>query len=531
MAGELKTSVIIDLSGNLANRARKYGRALGDFSSRGRRQLNRLKSTAAATGRTIGRMGNRYTAMGGAVAAAASARGIINMDARMEALGIQAGRTTEEMQALKREIFATATTANIRVNPDQILDAIEEIVEKTGNLKFARDNIENIGLAMRATGAAGRSTGGIMAEFEKMGILDPKAVLESLDILTVQGKEGAFTLKDLARMGSRTVTAYTAMGRTGVPAIREMGAALQVIRQGTGSSEMATTAFEALLRTLSDAKKVGILQKGGIQVFDPKALKEGREVLRPINQLMVEIIKKTGGKKTVLSRVFDAEAMRAFNAALGQFNRTGGVAMMDRFMNVTADGSNILADAERNANTAAAALTNLSTAWKKVADAKLTGVIQGTANLMNKLGPDKTGNLMLGTAGLVGAAGLSHMTGGRLGKGAYKAGRGTFRAGRGLARLGIGLGARALPALLAAGPVGWAIGGALALGVGGYGAYKYLNRDKGNVAPSTRAQSPFFGTLRIELDQNGRVRGTSFRDVRPGLGLEVDTGLMMQGAG
>ena len=158
------------------------------------------------------------------------------------------------------------------------------------------------------------------------------------------------------------------MGRTGTGALREMGAALQMIRMGTGNSEQAATAFEATLRTLGDRTKVLKLQSGGIQVFDPVELKKGKEVIRPINELMADIIKKTGGKKTLLSQVFDAEAMRAFNAATSEFQRTGRLDTLNKFMKVQADGTATLRDSARAAADAAGSIQQLSTNWTRLSE-------------------------------------------------------------------------------------------------------------------------------------------------------------------
>jgi len=394
--GDLKTSVVVDLAGNLERNAKKYGTSLGNFSKKGQQHLSRLGKTARFTGRMLDRAGNRYTALLSGAAGVGSAKMVIGLERRFTRLGIQANKSADEMNVLKKEIYDAANAPDIRVDPGQITSAIEAIVEKTGDLEFAKANINNIGAAIQATGADGGAIGEIMAEFQKMGIVLKKDVLQAMDILNVQGKEGAFTLENLAALGPRVVTAYTSMGRTGVGAIREMGAALQIIRMGTGSSEQAATAFEAVMRTLSDKEKIKKLQAGGIQVFDLKELKKGNEVLRPINELMVEIVKKTKGKKTILSTVFDAEAVRAFNAAGAEFKRTNAVASMDKFMNVHADGTTTLNDSARAAKDAAGSMEMLTTAWKKFADESLTGPIQDLADLLNTLGSETTGKIIQG---------------------------------------------------------------------------------------------------------------------------------------
>lgn len=384
--GDLKTSVVIDLSGNLAAKGRQFGQELTRLGQTGSRSMRLLSSGVSAASRGLDTLGNRYTALITGAAGVGAVRQVANLEQRFARLGIQAKTSAAEMATLKKQIFEAAKAPDIRVDPGQITAAIEEIVEKTGDLAFARENIRSIGLAIQATGAEGLSIGGIMAEFQKMG-LDAKDSFAALETLTAQGKEGAFTLQNLAALGPRVVTAYTAMGRGGLPAIREMGAALQVIRQGTGSSEMAATAFEAMLRTLGDAKKVKILQAGGLQIFDPEQAKLGKEVVRPINELMVDIIRKTGGKKTVLSRVFDAEAIRAFNAATAEFQRTGQVQSLEKFYNIQSDGTVLLKDSARAAGTFNAALTSLYIIWQEFADSELAGPIRNLSDALNDLEP------------------------------------------------------------------------------------------------------------------------------------------------
>jgi hypothetical protein len=430
---EMKASVALNLTGNFEQRAERYGRAVGSFSRTSERHLGRVRRSAQMVGRGLDAMGNRYTALITGAAGIGTLRSLSRMEERFTRLGIQAQKSEEEMEGLRRKIFETARAPDIRVDPSQITSAIESIVEKTGDLEFAQENIRNIGLAISATGAAGQNIGEIMAEFQKMDIRDSGEILRVLDTLNQQGKQGAFTLQNLASLGPRVVTAYTAMGREGAGAIREMGAALQVIRMGTGSSEMAATAFEALLRTLQNADKVKALQKGGIQIFDPKELEKGRQVLRPINELMVEIIQAVDGRTTRLSSVFDAEAMRAFNAAAGEFQRTGSVSSLAKFMEVQGDGATTMNDSARAADTMAGAMRNLTSAWTNFADDNMTGAVQSAADALNSLDQEtvdrwlKIGGIALGGLGV--AIGGRFL--GKLGSDYLSAGRKVLGRGRG----------------------------------------------------------------------------------------------------
>ncbi len=406
--GDLKKSVTVDLEGNLPHRSKAYEKALERMGKRGQQYLGGMARMSQIAGRGLDKLGNRYTGIISGATVALAVKQVGDLSERYTRLGINAGLSDEKVQQLKQSVFDMAQAPDIRVNPSELLSAIEDIVEKTGDLEFAQANIRNIGLAIQATGAAGTDVGAMLAEFQKQGITAPEEVLKTLDAFNEQGKEGAFTLKDLSRLGPRVVAAYNAAGRSGVRAMKEMGAALQVIRMGTGSSEQAATAFEAVLRTMADPKKIEKLRElGGIEVFDPEKLKEGKQQLKPINELMVEIIKAAGGKQTNLAQVFDAEALRAFNTVAAEYQRTGAVKSLQRFMQVIGDGTTTTRDSARAAREFNSALTSLGTSWNEFAINNLTEPVQDLALWLNSLDKD-TVRLALNTAkwgaGLLGVA-------------------------------------------------------------------------------------------------------------------------------
>lgn len=378
----LKTSLIVDLAGNMQARARQYGQALSTMGQKGQTAMRGLKSAAVSAGQGLDKLGNRYTAMITGAGAGLAVKGVMDLQSRYTRLAITADASDAQVAKLKDTITDTANAPDIRLDPAQILSAVESIMEKTGDLKFATENIRNIGLAIQASGADGAAIGDIFAEFQKQG-MSAKDAMATVDTLIAQGKAGAFTLKDLASLGPRVVTAYTALGRSGPQAMKEMGAVLQLIRMGTGSSEQAATAWEAMLRTFSDKKKLQFLQKQGITVLDKN------DNIRAINDVMAEILKAAGNKSKNLSDVFDAEAIRAFNAILAETKKTGGSETLEKLLKIQGDGTTVQADSARAAKTANAALQSLKTTWDSFADAKLAEPIQQAADALNRIGPEK----------------------------------------------------------------------------------------------------------------------------------------------
>ncbi|MFW5499580.1 MULTISPECIES: tail tape measure protein [unclassified Maridesulfovibrio] len=402
-----ETSALARTFDRAGNAARKYGQKL----KANLKQLRATEKLSHAAGRGLDALDNRYAGLVGGVATGATAVKVGNIQERFTRLAIQAGITDDALTALKDKLYVIAQDDKIRVKPDEMVSGIEAIVEKTGDLKFAEDNIRNIGVAMQATGAAGLDIGELFAEFQKMGITAPEDVMKALDTLNVQGKTGAFTLQNLAALGPRVITAYTSAGRGGVDALKEMGAALQMIRQGTGSSEMAATAFEAVMRTVTDPAKIKQLEKMGIELFDPDKLAEGKRVLRPINELMKEIVQSTAGDKVALGTIFDAEAIRAFNTAASEYQKNGQINSLDKFMAVEGDGKTTVADAERAAKIINSSWTSMLAAAERWAENKLTAPLQEAASVMSSLGAEGTNTLL--NVGAIAAASAGALVLGR----------------------------------------------------------------------------------------------------------------------
>lgn len=407
---DFRASVLIDLGGNLVARARRYSDAFNRLGQTGQRSMRGLRGATAAAGRGIDQLGNRYIALATGAAGVATVRNLLSLDQRLVRLGIQSNKTGGEMGALKDRIFEVAQAPDIRADPSELLSAIETIVEKTGDLDFALSNLDNIGRAISGSGSQGSFIGAFTAELKKFGIVAPDAVKKALDTLITQGKAGSFTIGNLASQGERLVSAYAATGRVGPGAVRELGAVIQVIRSGTGSAEQAATAFEAVLRTLQDADKIKLLERNGIQIFEP----DQPGVMRSIADIITDIIKATGGDLVKISSVFDAEALRAFSSAAGEFKNTGAIESLEKFLAIQGDGSQLVADSATAAESATAAYNSLATAFQRVADQNLAGPIQAAADALNSLEPEQVNSLIRGlgiAAGGVAALALGRKAG------------------------------------------------------------------------------------------------------------------------
>ncbi|MDE0203343.1 MAG: phage tail tape measure protein, partial [Rhodospirillaceae bacterium] len=329
-----------------------------------RRYRTEMGLASSAAGRLRGGLLGIAGVAGGGFAIAAGLRRIVTMEERMERLGIQSGRSREEMAWLRKEVYATANLPEIRLDPSQVLSAVEAIVEKTGDLEFARDNLLLIAQSIQGSGGTGDALGRLSAELRKLGVADPAGVAQALNLLTAQGKSGAFTLGNMSAQGERLFSAFARLGYEGPGAVRQLGAISQMARQSTGSSEQAATAVEALLRTLSDAQKIdAIWTEFGVNVQDPTG------AFRPLDQILKELVAATGGDPTALSGVFDAEAIRAISGLA----TPQGMGNYNRFLTIEAPPDMLARDAARIAETTGAQIQETKTDVEDWMQDKLTG--------------------------------------------------------------------------------------------------------------------------------------------------------------
>jgi hypothetical protein len=491
-------------------RAKSAGARFGGQLKKTNKQLRETGKAAHVADKALDSMWARGGALAGGLGLSMTVRNVGNLQERFTRLGIQARKTRDEMTDLRHQIEETALNERIRVDPDLILGAVEKIVEKTGNLELAKQNLDSIGFAISATGAAGEDIGSLVADiFEKMGEAD---ALNALDLLIKQGKEAAFPLKALAQYGPRATAAYAALGRTGSGALTEMGALLQIAYMGTGEAAMASTSLEALTRDIvSNSEEI---QGLGVTVWDEEALARGEKKVRSVPELLHDVLTATGGdiERIVKSGAFTDPSMSILKVLLGE----EGQRKLDLLLNIKGDGAELMSDSAEKAKDFNNSMGAVITQWNKFATDRLTGPMNAVANLLNAVNSGNWETLFTGLTYAAGALSVAVAA-----RGIYKTGRWIGRGAKWAGRLvGIGKkggqkggalsevlgGANAMPVEVINWPGGLGLGargsaGAAARGRRGRGGYS-------RTASSTEAAAGRGGFLRrLGGGIMGRVRG------------------------
>ena len=127
---------------------------------------------------------------------------------------------------------------------------------------------------------------------------------KTMDILAQAGKEGRFELKDMSAAFPSLTAGASMLGMKGIPAVTQLGAALQVAMKGAGSAAEAATNFESFLQSITSPMAVRRFEElYGVNLpnFLNKVIAENKD---PIEEMVVLINQLTGGDVFAVSEIF-----------------------------------------------------------------------------------------------------------------------------------------------------------------------------------------------------------------------------------
>jgi TP901 family phage tail tape measure protein len=364
--GRLLSSELV----NADERVKKFERNVGrSFSG-----LSRSFATFKGMGSHLGNL-PLISGIASSAGIMMAGKQIIDYDASLMRLAIQSNITNEELAKLKNQIADTALATG--QSKAKILSGYNKIIEQTGDMKFARDVMKDLAIASTASGAGMEYMGALAVQLRDKMRMSKDEIKASLNLLTVQGKAGAFTLENMATMGERLFAAAGRFDMKGIGDLRHFGSLLQIARMGTGSSEQATTAIENLLADMLDKQKE--LKRVGFDIFGPD------KKIKDIDSIIKGIVVATKGNETVLGKIFGRESIRAISTLAKLYRDTGGFALYEQLSNADAGRANeIMADFARYSTSAAYQLQTLYTIAGDFANSALSPTIADlNSNLKN----------------------------------------------------------------------------------------------------------------------------------------------------
>lgn len=152
-----------------------------------------------------------------------------------------------------------------------------------------------------------------------------------LDVMAFTGKKGAFEIRDMAAAFPSLSANYQALGQTGIGAVTDLAAALQIVRKGAGSSEEAATNLENVLQKIGSPETERKFAKLGVNLRSE--LKKAAEAGKTPIEAIAEITNKAlGGDLSKLGYVFeDAQVQKGLRPLIQK---------MDEYRQIRAQAAN-----------------------------------------------------------------------------------------------------------------------------------------------------------------------------------------------
>ena len=396
---DIKTGVLLSLRDKFSQEIKGAGAATQKFASTAMAAVNKVDSVFSGMTAKLG-------ALGVSLSLGAASSQIIDMDARLTRMGMTADASAEKVNKLKQKIFEAAQDPNIKIDPTKVIDALDVVMTKTGNLEYVEDNIKNIAIALQATGETGESIGDVFSEFQKFGY-SASSISQLMDDMVKQGDQGEYTFGKFAKTAKAVLSAYSPIGNS-VEDTKKLGAVMQILISGTKNEEAAVTSLDAIMSELADPQKQEKLGLIGVAVRDSTG--KFRD-LADIMQDTLAVAEKEGNAD-FLGEIFGMSSMKAVRA-FQQYGKN-----YKKLTDGLGDTTGALeAKSNRMAGTMKANLQNLQTTFLKFADTNLAKPLEKLNDLLSYLSenPERMekvfNTIKWGLGGIVAIKGLSKVAG------------------------------------------------------------------------------------------------------------------------
>lgn len=329
-----------------------------------KRDVKSIESSMTKAGGAVKSMLGPLAGIGAAYAFTAAAKKSMEFDKALTQLSIQGHLTGKGQADLRRQILKTATATG--VSRDALREYAQGVTDATGNVQLAQDAMTAVAKAAQVTGADLNGLGTLVSDASmKFNILGKDAG-SALSIMIQQGEMGRYTLNEMARTGATAMSVAGIAGMEGADGLREMGAMMQIIRQGFGSAEEAATGFKTMVTKLYGPETERKLAKLGEGI----SIRGKSGELRKFGDIFLDVLRESKGDAAVLTDIFGTRGILG-TANFAKIMRDNGGSVeavtkeLNRFRNVSGSGRDLHQKYNRMLDSGTLAGEKLSASWEK----------------------------------------------------------------------------------------------------------------------------------------------------------------------
>lgn len=319
-------------------------------------QINKFSSTVKrGLTKLTGFMKSQLGAIAGLTAVVFGVKNAHAFSTALVRLDVASKGALGGLDAMKTKILEVSDATGIA--KEDVLQGTASFISLTGDAKTAAGAMELFAKVAQATGAniddVARSGAALS---QSMGIAG-EDFEQAFSILIASGKAGSVELKDVSQvMAKLSAVSSQFAGGTGVGALAETGAALQLVTRAFGGrAKEGANALEKLMGSMVRAAPK--LKKFGVEVFDIDP-KTGQKTRREFNA----IVKDIAESKLALdpTALIDALGSKEALAAFEQLTKVNGE--WDALTDSTRNAKDVAQDYARVSKSAAVKATK---AWNK----------------------------------------------------------------------------------------------------------------------------------------------------------------------
>lgn len=290
----------------------KMSRVIKDTVNKSNDEFNKLQRKVKQTSESIETLGKNMMALGGGMTLSglglAHTLGLtdaipqaLQMEHRIRELG-NVGQLAESQLASMDKRLGQISKYTNQFRPD-IIEGLSVLVASGVDPTKALDYMNVIGKTATAEQAA-------IVDISKtaFSVTDNLKVPVSelgrtMDILAQAGKQGRFELKDMAGELPGLTASASMLGMKGVPAVAQLGAALQIAMKGSKDASEAANNLQNFMQKLSAPQTMKNFSEFGVDIKKVlnNAVAQGKD---PILEVMKTIQQVTGGDPFKLSEIF-----------------------------------------------------------------------------------------------------------------------------------------------------------------------------------------------------------------------------------
>ncbi|EGH42757.1 phage tail tape measure protein [Pseudomonas syringae] len=314
--------------GRLSKAYKEMGRTArsAELQAKGRRQMSEGRETVKSS------VGQAVVAAG---ALAIPTKVSADFGAIVRDIAIKAGIANKPQEAeMSRTIITTARDTGMERN--QVADVVNQLVGAGMELSKALEYAPVAAKFVVGQGSEGTDTAKMInALGQNAKITDAKEMQQALEAIAYQGQAGSFEASDMAKWFPELLANMGSIGITGMDAVTQLGAMLQVQMKTAGSSDEAANNLKNWMGkigasdTVDAYKKAGIDYEGSMQT----GLQKGMSTLESSMALAQQYIQKTDPKKAEamaaatakISKETDPAKAKAMMESLSQALKTGDI--------------------------------------------------------------------------------------------------------------------------------------------------------------------------------------------------------------